>query len=1268
MRPTLAAEELKRNLTQFLSTTFALADQPVRDGLEKFLNDSDRGIFRGPYLRIRTPFKTAGDDWQTILGWAPDEPKPYLHQAQAWARLTTRDGHEPQPTLITTGTGSGKTEAFLIPVLDHCRRERDADNSNKVRAIFLYPMNALATDQAQRINALLAENPELKRVTAGLYIGETPDTTYQKVLTDRSDIRRLKPDILITNYKMLDLLLQRADDLPLWRDADIRYVVVDEFHTYDGAQGTDVAMLLRRLAKATGHSEHDKPLGRICPIATSATLGGNSDKTLIRDVAEDVFGTEFGDDSVITEQRQPPQDFLGDVDFSLPLPAPHELAAIPDPRLNPGAMRQIAEAVTGQPVDDPKELGRILRGHILTHALMDVLGDRPSTANEILEVLPKKGAYVWGAAFRQSPKQAADALARFVALLSMAKDPGDENTPLLHIETHLWIRPPSRLVRLISPRPAFGWYGESAPDAESTLGGTPREALPAVYCRHCGRSGWAALSLERDPQDLDGDGKKIYRAAVSRDKRLVRALISATRQEAQACATGQPNAPAVLVLDPSGHRIRPLDPARDIDENGDSKTGVFVLGDLRHDRDGTYAATNDRCPACLMDDGTRFLGASLAGLASVAITELFTGGELQEQQRKTLLFNDAVQDAAHRAGFVASRSYSFSLRTLLAAILENAPGNTATLNDLIADVITRASAPQWLPAVVPPDLHGRTDVDQLLAGESAGSRATWQLVAERMAFQAVLEFGLRSRIGRTLELTRTAAAEATLEDAENMARLARDILIKGPSTALTELPGLARFEVLLRGILERIRLRGGVNHHWLESWLYNAGTRRFGAIWGGRPDGMLAFPRGTSAPRFLLAQRKDRTEFDLIEARQGWYVDWTARCLGISRDAAAAYLPQLIKTLADQGVISATTAGDGSTRIYGLQPGHIQVRLLSNENLKNATLACDTCQWQQVVHPDRKSAWEHQPCPRYRCTGMLTTPAAGSAREYERDYYRRLYLDTEPYRVVTAEHIGAMSRAQRERVESAFKKGTRYSDPNVLSCTPTLELGIDIGDLSAVILASVPRRPANYVQRAGRAGRRTGNAMLVTFAGRRPREQYFLAEPREMIAGQIVPPGCYLSAIEILRRQYVAYLVDMSARDQIAGVLPMPRKASVLFGESGWLRRLASSALDNGTDLAQDFLGLFPGQIDATARQQLGDFAARDVKTRIDEAEDTWQRRLEDLRDRLKAIDTASAQLVESDPAQLRYKRELWAERNAVARQIGDIGRADAHSALVELG
>jgi replicative superfamily II helicase len=1275
MRPTLAAEELKRNLTQYLTTTFALADRPAREGLERFLNHDAQGMFRGPYLRIRAPFRRAAGNWRQTLEWAPSSPVPYLHQVQAWRRLNSRD-HAPEPTLVTTGTGSGKTEAFLIPVLDHCRRER-ATGKPGVKAILLYPMNALATDQAKRINDLLTTQ-DLAGVTAGLYVGERPDNSYARVLTERSDIRRQPPDVLITNYKMLDLLLQRADDLPLWRDADIRYVVVDEFHTYDGAQGTDVAMLLRRLAAAAGQPEPDRPLGRICPVATSATLGeaGNTDR--IREVAGEVFGTPFAAESVIGEQRQAVGDFLEEVDYGLPLPDPKDLAALPDPRLDPEAMKQVTRAVTGQNNLTPQDLTRVLRRHILTHALLEVLGDKPSTSHEILEDLPRKGPYSWGAAFRQNPRTVAAALARFTALLSIAREDGDQ--PFLHIETHLWIRPLSRIVRLISDRPAFGWYGETPPEAESTLGGTPRESLPAIYCRHCGRSGWTAVSPERDPADLVASPQKIYRAAVT-DKRLVRAFIAATRQEALACAAAQPGAPRVLVLEADGRRVRPLNPIRDLGTVGAEEErrsdGVFVLGDLRHDREGTRNAERDRCPACEMDEGARFLGAGLASLASVAITELFTGGEMQDP-KKTLLFNDSVQDAAHRAGFVASRSYSFSLRTLLAAILESAPGRQASLNDLIADVITRASNLDWLPAVVPPDLQGRAEVDALLAGESSGDADTWRLISERLAFQVILEFGLRSRQGRTLELTRTAAAEVVLDDPVRIAALARDLMLTGPAAPLTGLPPQEDFVILVRGILERLRVSGGIRHHWLNNWIRRAGTRRWGTIWGNRPDGMPAFPlssrtrRGVSAPAFLLAQRKERTECDVAGTRQGWYTDWTARCLGIPREAAAPYVPRLLTLLADEGVLSVRVADDGATRVYGLQPGHIRVRLLDRDEVVGAALGCDTCHWEQVVPPERRADWAGRVCPRYGCTGRLV--GQQEPRALADDYYRDLYIRALPYKIVTAEHIGAMSRSQREQVERAFRDGTRYNDPNVLSCTPTLELGIDIGDLSAVLLASVPRTPANYVQRAGRAGRRTGNAFLVTFADpRRAREQYYFAEPRQMIAGEIIPPGCYLSAIEILRRQYVAHLADLAARGQLAGVLPIPRRASVLFGkpgfgDSGWLHRLVTATMDDSDRLVGVFLELFGDHVDAVAAGELRQFARTEIKAKADEAEEIWNNRLEDLRDRLEAIDQAAGELIDSDPVQLAAKRELAGERRGVARRIAEIGRTDAHSALVDLG
>ncbi|WP_248965309.1 DEAD/DEAH box helicase [Sphaerisporangium perillae] len=1267
MRPTLAAEELQRSLTQYLTTTFALADQPVREALERFLNHPEQGIFRGPYLRIRTPFRPAEDGWERAVEWAPPNFTPYRHQAEAFKRLSTL-GKKAEPTLITTGTGSGKTESFLIPVLDHCRRER-AKEKHGVKAVLLYPMNALATDQAHRINDYL-QHPDLRDVTAALYIGDTPEVGYPKVMTQRAEIRRNPPDVLITNYKMLDLLLQRADDLPLWQDAALAYVVVDEFHTYDGAQGTDVAMLLRRLAAATGHSRPGRPLGDICPVATSATLGengatpanrsggpatapGQSDGgKVIRQVAEQVFGTAFPEDAVVGEDRLTAEEFIGDIDVTLPLPGPEDLIACGDPLRDPRAMEQLAAAVTDRNNLTPQELGEVLKRHILTQAVLDLLSGGPQTLDEMLELLPRRGAYNWGAFIRDNPVRAATALARFVALLSHARDPGDSNRPFLLVETHMWVRAVSRLLRLVHHTPAFAWIGElPVVDADSTLNVLGKTLLPSVYCRHCGRSGWAAFSPERDPSELVTSPEKIYRANVGAEKKRVRPLIQATQNEVEATVTN------LAILD--GERVRPYDPAKDKYGQGDI---VFVLTNLDTKQEANNAAEHDRCPACELDEGIRFLGAGLASLASVAITQLFAGNQLEIEQRKTLLFNDSVQDAAHRAGFVANRSYAFSLRRLLTSRLD--PEAPILLNDLIGDLAAAASEAGVLPAVVPPDLHDRAEVDAILAGETTGTPEACNLIGERLAFAAVMELGLRSRQGRTLELTRTAAAEVVLADPMKIADLARDA--HTATSGMIETQTDERYLVFVLGLLERLRYRGAIKHAWLDRWLGNAGTSRYNAIWGRRPDGMPAFPRGLGAPTFLLDRFKKKSEFDRIDADQGWPQDWATRCLKLNRGQAGEYLSRLMPMLAGEGVVAKRTADDGSTGVYGLQPGHIQVRLLEDDQVNDAGIGCDRCAWEQTVPPEQVADWYGQPCPRYRCGGFLTDRGT---QNHKADYYRRLYRGDGVFRVVTAEHTGALTRRQREQVEQRFRDGTRYSDPNVLSCTPTLELGIDIGDLSAVILASLPPGPANYVQRVGRAGRRTGNAFLVTMVGRSPRDLYFLNEPRDMIAGEIVPPGSYLSAVEILRRQYVAHLVDLCARGRLEqGVLPLPRRASALFGETGWLAGFVPAALASGTAFADGFLDLFGGSVSAEAAADLRAFATAGLASAVRDAEESWSLRLADLRERLDVIDTAIEALVESDPSQQVIKRSLAAERRAVFRLMGEIGRQNAQAALVELG
>ncbi|MFD8864050.1 DEAD/DEAH box helicase [Streptomyces sp. NPDC059590] len=1352
MKPTMAAAQLRGSLTQYLTTTYALADEDTRSALERFLGHPETGIFRGPYLRIRTPFHVAEDGWQRSMEWSAGFPgfAPWRHQAKAWARLSTLRGPA-QPTLVTTGTGSGKTESFLIPVLDHCRRQK-AEGRSGIKAVLLYPMNALATDQAGRIAEYLAR-PELAQVTAGLYIGDRPDTDFRRVMTRREEMRASPPDVLITNYKMLDLLLQRGEDRSLWEGADLTYVVLDEFHTYDGAQGTDVAMLLRRLAAATGASRPGRPLGSICPVATSATLGeGAPGKEAggVLDVAARVFGMPFPAEAVIGEERMTADEFTGSVDYELDEPpSPQEVVAVsggPDVEARPDLLDldALATRLLGRSGLDTFRIGRLLKRHDFTHGVLSLLSGEPLDEWALRDRLARFG-YSWGRTARENPRLVLQALGRFVALLSAARDPeSDERRPrpLLHIEAHLWVRPVTRVLRGVGRTPEFRWYeddrtaarraalsavppGDEEPDASS--GGWPSSSasrpqplpgadtaprpaqvhLPAVYCRNCGRSGWAALSPEADPQQLVTAQDRIWRAAVGRDKRRIRYFISATQGERQRAldaltgarpTDGKGDPLSVVVLD-GGQGTYRMPTTGDDGELVDAWFARALLDKKTADR----AAKDDRCPACHTDNSIRFLGTAQAALASATVTQLFTGGDiaLVPEERKTLLFNDSTQDAAHRAGYVANASYKFSLRSLLAHNLDESGAPTA-LNDLIGHVLDSVDDPEALAAVVPPDLHDEPGVDRLLSGRGTGDARTWKLIGERLAFATVMEFGLRSRMGRTLELTRTAAAEVAVAEPDRITDLARDLHLSLPGQLLAGggLPTPERYLAYVRGLLERLRMRGAVRHRWLNDWIKEAGSNRY-LIWGRRPDGMPAFPEGVAPPRFLLDGQKDRSEFDAITGRLGWYQDWTRRCLKLDAAGAVEYLRRLLPALAEERVLAVRTTRDRQTRVYGLQPGHITVRLLDDAVVNKAFVSCEDCGWQQVVAPERRTRWYGHPCPRYRCGGRLTPPQPGmprngagfsrfggavQERDYTGDYYRRLYLTGGTFRVVTAEHTGMLSRPERERVERTFKAGTHYTDPNMLSCTPTLELGIDIGELSAVLLGSLPAGPANYVQRAGRAGRHTGNALVVAFGGRKARDLYYLDEPKEMIAGTILPPGCYLSAVEILRRQYTARLVDLAARGELRTsdgevLAPLPRLSSALFGTSGWCQDLADAAQTYGAELVEEFLALFPDSsggrdpddsdgagVSAYAAEALRAYATGGVVRALQEAEEDWTGRREELRRRIAAIDEAAGHLARSDESQDRERRELLAERRGAGDLLRELSQSSAHATLVELG
>lgn len=277
MLPLQQAFEVKESILEFIRTTYEFKDSDVHKAFYEFIEDPQHGLIKGPYISLKAPFLGAEEGAEIPLLIKPGFP-PYRHQIEAFRKLTTEGGHQPQNTLITTGTGSGKTECFLFPVLDYCYRHI---GEKGIKVIILYPMNALATDQAKRLAEMIYADERLRdKVTAGLFIGKGTDKKDFRqvmepdgIIENRDTIVSNPPDILLTNFKMLDYGIMKSDNASLWQynienPQLLQFLILDELHTYDGAQGTDVANLIRRLKLRIGLDK-----GMLCGIGTSATIG-----------------------------------------------------------------------------------------------------------------------------------------------------------------------------------------------------------------------------------------------------------------------------------------------------------------------------------------------------------------------------------------------------------------------------------------------------------------------------------------------------------------------------------------------------------------------------------------------------------------------------------------------------------------------------------------------------------------------------------------------------------------------------------------------------------------------------------------------------------------------------------------------------------------------------------------------------------------------------------------------------------------------------------
>jgi DEAD/DEAH box helicase domain-containing protein len=1231
MLPSVVASELEQVAADAIRTAFHPTTPGFSGLIDRFLADRER-LIKGPYVSIALPFHQGRRS-----DWFPELQLPFppwRHQELAFQRLSPGS---PQNTLVATGTGSGKTEAFLYPCLEHCRLAQQFGEPG-VKVILIYPMNALATDQAKRIARLIHTIPALSGLRAGLYIGDQEEQSAiamgpEQVITDRDTLHKAPPDILLTNYKQLDYLLLQPHVHGLWAHngassegtSVLRYLVVDEFHTFDGAQGTDLACLIRRLRDRL-HCPGDD---LIC-VGTSATLGDADSQAEMLHYAGQIFGSGFDRLSLIQEDRLKPGEFFEKTAYADP---DQGLLLVPPPRPDQQALLDPAtygSAVTGDP--DGIRADAVRLAYLAAQVPLWFGSEFPLPASGDLNELPWRielGRQLGRLPAVQNLVRQAHTFCSFKELLErfarqlgidgryplpfrvllldsllalMAHARGPTGQSWVQLRVQVWLRELKRMVATVGPMPEL----VHSDDLDSNDGD---HHLPVVHCRDCGATGWTSTLLHQNSYQLDParNLRNFYRAFFARDP-LVQVVFPLRALPADG-TTSQPLSDqerlfctdCLTIQDPATKRST-LTQAKPCCQSCSSANLLVVEVPVATVRDrNNHLHFSSDCPYCSAHQSLLLIGATAASLTSTWSSCLFASS--YNADRKLLTFSDSVQDAAHRAGFISARAYRTSFRTALTRTVQSSP-SAIDLPSLQEAFLRhwRQQLPNpvdFVATFLPSDLEWIKEWAELQQSAQPllePDNPLLEIVERRLGWELMAEFGYRSRLGSSVEQAGVLAAAIKPERLDSLIpplleQLRNDL---EPLRQLTD-DTLRHFllgwlqHLRQRGALpvpEMLMLKGGVSEY-----ITSGGSKTF-CFWQVRH--LPNIGPASNKPIFLTSSR-GKGNFEQLASLKGrptWAMGWLAKNLGlpVPQDEAAEWmalaLHALVAALEAGGILQAMPTGQHGEQIWGLTPSAVQI------TDQVTTLRCSLCSDGQTISLDHRASWERMPCLVKGCQGHYDVDADGGL-----PLYRRLYATGQVHRIIAREHTGLLTRQDRERLENQFIHDGPRSHPNLLSATSTLEMGINIGDLSTVLLCSVPPEPANYLQRIGRAGRRDGNALVAAIVNGTPHDLYFYGEPSEMLQGRVTPPGCYLDAGAILSRQLVAFTLDRWVVSGIANdALPRRLRAALDAVElSDWevkRQRFPFTWLEwtrhHQNTLIDDFLALFDHDtVKEPCRQQL---------------------------------------------------------------------------------
>lgn len=1116
LNPIAFARQVNEQFRRYQLSAFPIADPELSRQARELLDGDPLGstpLVRGPYLSLARAFEQgeplaelAEQGWiHPALAGIAEHPALFAHQQDTLEAVQAG-----KHVLVSTGTGSGKTEAFLYPIIDHCLRLRDDDAPPGLVSVLVYPMNALASDQRERLRGLLAGTG----ISYGMYIGSTPnrrhdvanayrldesqgrDVFYQQhrrqseqgvtvmpweECASEEEISDRKPRILITNAAQLELLLTRGKDLGLFTDAPLRFLVLDEAHTYSGASGSEVAVLMRRLRAFCGRGADE-----VTSIATSATIvdpeageqAGPSFVSRLFGVPEErvaLVSERYVDAEWPARRTVPPHPTDAEGLLRQVLDA---LGAGESDTVDADAVRAAVEELTGETLElDDQELGAALYDHLAASEVVPVLAD----VLEHPRHLDDAAARLWKQ-LRRGGLPGPGAAAEILTYLALAAFAEKDGAPLLRPKMHLFVRGLEGAAVSFSgypPAAVLHFSRDDALDAEPDL--DPSAVFPVSVCRTCGQHYYTAKlqDFRFDGTSTVGgeaiDDSVVWRPSDDEDAGTLRftdrLITDVEEEDPETAATEDSKRVPLWLCRYCGafHRSatqRCANPPCQRDEAPIPVQAIIA-------EPGSFT-----CRACgsrsFPSQGRRLepireLRATTVADVHILAQEIIDAAPADEE--RLIIFSDNRQDAAFQAGWMRDHARRYRLRYLILEAIRG-PGRVTSISDV------QLAVERFL----------REDVDlaRALAPEAFQSS-----VEEAFGQQQKRDLSRFVRIQVLRELTTSMTQIASLE---------RWGLMRVEYSSVTSAePRIEQLAAMLgRPVDEVVDCLLTLLDSWRrDAMLYDADEPIFSRWWReGDEDvlrGFVPFGRTQRPPKGIKLERKDETDRyarAVISVKGLTAAEDLVRKWGL--DDVHGALEELWAALVDlRLLVPAQLTGYGGKALPGTSGAMYVDAAKLGIAAQAARWRCDTC---QRIHP---RTTPRMVCTKYRCTGTI------AADELPEDDYDVSILNRPFSMVLAEEHTAQVPAETRERIEEQFKSGGRV---NTLVATPTLELGVDIGALDLVLCRNVPPTPANYWQRVGRAGRRRRMAVLYTYCRRAVHDSYFFEDPMRLLGAPVRPP------------------------------------------------------------------------------------------------------------------------------------------------------------------